>query len=416
MPPSDNAFGSRKEDGTWNGMVGLVSTGPVFNADLVILTSKGSLEIDPWAFLLPLTPALWVMLMATLVVVWAATLLVGRLGQAWRQWPHSVFLQLYGVLMQQGEGAGLAALVHGSAGWWVKVTRRTLAHTFPVAGVTMPLCGQRLRLMVGGWVVASALVVWSYSGLLVSVMTVRHVPRPIQTAQDLIDASHVKVFTRSKTAYTDLMAQAESGVLHDLYGLRTQGRLIFNRVTLDEWLDLLRLGDRASLQTSLTATTLKAEDFNRRGRCELYIAKESLGSFTYSLITQKNSSILPAINIRVQAVLESGLYNYWVQQGFANGTACDSSPSTVTVHQPFSLASLWAVFAVLGVGLGVWVPRLSSRGDSLPQRLLLQEALRDDHEAKFRIDGYNNVCELPIHTGQQASNVCMSRLSILGSM
>ncbi|XP_045130683.1 glutamate receptor ionotropic, delta-2-like [Portunus trituberculatus] len=203
MPPSDNGFGSRREDGTWNGMVGLVITGeadlglgplaiteprwrvvayskPVFNTDLVILTSKGSLEIDPWAFLLPLTPALWGLLMVTLVVVWVATLLVGRVAQAWQQWPHSIFLQLYGALMQQG--------------------------------VTMPLSGQRLRLVVGGWVVASALVVWSYSGLLVSVMTVRHVPRPIQTVKDLIDASHIKVFTRSKTAFTDLMAVSSIGV------------------------------------------------------------------------------------------------------------------------------------------------------------------------------------------------------------
>ena len=54
--------------------------------------------------------------------------------------------------------------------------------------------------------VASALVVWSYSGLLVSVMTVRHVPRPIQTVKDLVDASHVKVITDGNSAYTDLMA------------------------------------------------------------------------------------------------------------------------------------------------------------------------------------------------------------------
>ena len=39
--------------------------------------------------------------------------------------------------------------------------------------------------------------------------------------------------------------------------------------------------------------------------------------------------------------MESGLYDYWLQQGIPNGTVCDSLPTTVTVHQPFSLASLW---------------------------------------------------------------------------
>lgn len=40
-------------------------------------------------------------------------------------------------------------------------------------------------------------------------------------------------------------------------------------------------------------------------------------------------------------MVESGLYDYWLQQGIPNSTACDSSPSTVTVHQAFDLASLW---------------------------------------------------------------------------
>ena len=91
---------------------------PVAHTDLRIVASVGSLEIDPWAFLLPLTPALWGLLMATMVLVWAITLLVGQLSQAWRQRPHSVFLQLYGALMQQGESGGMiAALVHESAGY-----------------------------------------------------------------------------------------------------------------------------------------------------------------------------------------------------------------------------------------------------------------------------------------------------------
>lgn len=75
-----------------------------------------------------------------------------------------------------------------------------------LAGVTMKLEGVALRAVVGGWVVVACLLVWSYSGLLVSVMTVRRVPRPIQTARDLLDRSHARVIMRANTAYTDLMA------------------------------------------------------------------------------------------------------------------------------------------------------------------------------------------------------------------
>lgn len=74
------------------------------------------------------------------------------------------------------------------------------------AGVTMKVEGVALRAVVGGWVLVAALLAWSYGGLLVSVMTVRRVPRPIQTARDLLDHSRARVIMRANTAYTDLMA------------------------------------------------------------------------------------------------------------------------------------------------------------------------------------------------------------------
>lgn len=70
----------------------------------------------------------------------------------------------------------------------------------------MNLDGVALRAVVGGWVVVASLVVWSYSGLLVSVMTVRLVPRPIKTARDLLDHSRARVIMRANTAYTDTLA------------------------------------------------------------------------------------------------------------------------------------------------------------------------------------------------------------------
>lgn len=70
----------------------------------------------------------------------------------------------------------------------------------------MKVEGVRLRAVVGGWVVVASLLVWSYGGLLVSVMTVRAVPRPIQTAKDLLDHSNTLVIMRANSAYTDTLA------------------------------------------------------------------------------------------------------------------------------------------------------------------------------------------------------------------
>lgn len=76
---------------------------PVCHTDLTIVAAEGSLQIDPWAFLLPLTPTVWCLLGAVLLLVYGMTFLLHYAGHAWLRWPHSVFLQLYGVFMQQGE-------------------------------------------------------------------------------------------------------------------------------------------------------------------------------------------------------------------------------------------------------------------------------------------------------------------------
>lgn len=99
----------------------------------------------------------------------------------------------------------LLITVSDRRGILIKVLGDAVTRPSP-AGVTMKLEGVALRAVVGGWVVVASLLVWSYSGLLVSVMTVRLVPRPIQTARDLLDHSRARVIMRANTAYTDTLA------------------------------------------------------------------------------------------------------------------------------------------------------------------------------------------------------------------
>lgn len=78
-------------------------TEPIFYNGLSIVATEGSLEIDPWAFLLPLTPAVWCLLGFVLLAVWGTIFLLGYSRREWLRRPQSVFLQMYGVLLQQGE-------------------------------------------------------------------------------------------------------------------------------------------------------------------------------------------------------------------------------------------------------------------------------------------------------------------------
>ena len=53
--------------------------------------------------------------------------------------------------------------------------------------------------------------------------------------------------------------------MHDLYGLRALGRLDWVRAGSPEWFHLMGLGDYASIVTTLSGVSLKAQDFSSRG-------------------------------------------------------------------------------------------------------------------------------------------------------
>ena len=73
-----------------------------------ILSRKGIPEINPWGFLYPLTGSVWASVAAALIVVWLATMLIGRRPGAdvSLNWAEKVFLQHVRVFLNQGELIG----------------------------------------------------------------------------------------------------------------------------------------------------------------------------------------------------------------------------------------------------------------------------------------------------------------------
>nr|XP_045604120.1 uncharacterized protein LOC123762003 [Procambarus clarkii] len=90
--PPDGLWGSQKKDGSWSGMVGMVSreevdiglglftigtlsaevmdfTWPVTIESETLLGGRGRPEVDPWGFLFPLEPLVWAAILAALLVL-----------------------------------------------------------------------------------------------------------------------------------------------------------------------------------------------------------------------------------------------------------------------------------------------------------------------------------------------------------
>uniref|UniRef100_A0A0P4W423 Ionotropic glutamate receptor C-terminal domain-containing protein n=1 Tax=Scylla olivacea TaxID=85551 RepID=A0A0P4W423_SCYOL len=64
----------------------------------------------------------------------------------------------------------------------------------------------KARTVLGSWMVVAAVVFWSYTGTLTSLLAVRHIPLPIQTLRDLLDDSSVSVIMEPNTIVTDTIS------------------------------------------------------------------------------------------------------------------------------------------------------------------------------------------------------------------
>nr|XP_027221743.1 glutamate receptor 3.4-like [Penaeus vannamei] len=203
--PPDGAWGGRLPDGSYNGMVGMVSrkevdlglgpfgmstvraavvdfTKPILIDYARILGGKGRAEIDPWGFLLPLTPEVWAGLAALgLLVILTVAFLSYLSGQ-----------RLPG---------------RGSRNLYFAVVRTLL-----IQDAKVPPGRRWERVLLAGWMIVTLVTVKSYAGNLMSLLAVRHIPQPYQSVRDVLDDPACTMIWEANTAYVQFVEIASSGI------------------------------------------------------------------------------------------------------------------------------------------------------------------------------------------------------------
>ncbi|ROT70073.1 olfactory ionotropic receptor IR4 [Penaeus vannamei] len=211
--PPDGAWGGRLPDGSYNGMVGMVSrkevdlglgpfgmstvraavvdfTKPILIDYARILGGKGRAEIDPWGFLLPLTPEVWAGLAALgLLVILTVAFLSYLSGQ-----------RLPG---------------RGSRNLYFAVVRTLLIQDTKVlperCGDAKVPPGRRWeRVLLAGWMIVTLVTVKSYAGNLMSLLAVRHIPQPYQSVRDVLDDPACTMIWEANTAYVQFVEASVS--------------------------------------------------------------------------------------------------------------------------------------------------------------------------------------------------------------
>ncbi|XP_045106213.1 uncharacterized protein LOC123501449 [Portunus trituberculatus] len=326
--PPDGSWGTPLPNGTVTGLVGMVHRQVRVSLQPVIVTgcaddhsgSCGSVGLHAAAF----APSVWAATLGSMGIgILAAIVLLtapqkshrGVLETLRSLWLTVVpFLFLYwGVLFQQG----LEARHRNRARRW--------------AG----------RVLVVGWTVTAMVLAWSYMGGLTSLIAVRHVPQPFQTLAALGDHPSALLMVAKNSAESHLLQTGGPVVLRGLEKVREGKRLrMVSRGYHNVYLPMANGEPWVVVVEAYEAAAVAEHHFALTGRCDFYTSREIIVSYPHSIILQKNSPLLRAVNAALP-----------------NSSICRHSPSTIIVQDILSLTNLWCVSEV-------W--RLSQHSGFLP--------------------------------------------------
>nr|XP_053636401.1 LOW QUALITY PROTEIN: probable glutamate receptor [Cherax quadricarinatus] len=346
MRPPDSVWGVRLNNGSWTGMMGMVVreevtisagpfmidrwraevadfTVPIFLDYWRILGVRGVPEVDPWGFLFPLAPLVWAAILGTLVVLAAAVFLMYSCGSL-KSADHNYWLQVsfgyFRILLQQD--------------------------------TTLPIYWLWERVVLMVWMMVTLVLTRSYSGNLMALLAVRHIPQPYQTLRDVMDDPSVKLIWHKDSASVPYLKAAKSGIYREIADSEKTGRLIYlPHPQFPEAIDtLVRRGDHVIIDVHGDVRSTIAQDFTKTGKCSFYESREEFLLVMFAMMIQKDSPLVPAINKRITSMTEAGLFFQWLIAEEPNSTVCDHVPTKITVNEALSLSNLWGMFVILLVG------------------------------------------------------------------
>nr|XP_053630360.1 glutamate receptor U1-like [Cherax quadricarinatus] len=346
VQPPDGIWGVRLKNGTWTGMLGMVMreevgigagpfsidenralvvdyTAPILIDYMRILGARGLPEVNPWGFLFPLTLLVWVAILATLIILAFAKFLM----------------------------SSCISLKSDSKRNWFKITfdyaRILLQQDYTVVEYWR---WEKVVLVV--WMMVTLVLTRSYSGNLMALLAVKHIPQPYQTLRDVVDDPSVTMIWEKDSGASPILKSAESGIFREIADKEKVGKLIWKtQPQFPEAIDtLVRRGDHVLMRSDSGHKTSIAQDFTKTGQCSFYESREEFMQIMLAMIGPKDSPIVPAINKRIMSMTEAGLFFQWLEEDRVNATACYHASSKITVNAALSISNIWGMFVILSLG------------------------------------------------------------------
>ncbi|XP_071545445.1 probable glutamate receptor [Panulirus ornatus] len=392
VQPPDKGSGRKLGNGSWSGVVGMVSreeadfavgpfsitasrsevvdlTTPLDMSYVLFMAGRGRPEVDPWGFLLPLTPMVWAAILTALLVLLASKFLIHSylsrtaINRVNWQMKSSDFIR---ILLQQ------EYMVWEENWWWE-------------------------RLVLGVWMMMTLVLTRSYAGNLVSYLAVRHIPQHYQSLRDVLDDQAASIIWQRDSSTEQYIREKDYGILKELASMQGEGRI--KRKKVDELFrsidTLVRQGDHVLTVYEDFLIILLGQHFSKTGLCDFYKLKDKIKPSMAGMIVPKDSHLLHHFNDKVLAMRESGLYDFWVYSAIPNYTACLNPSSKISVSTSLTITNSWMDQYVAHMDLekacgrverdDLWkVIRVYGVGDKLLELMRFYQELRHMYEQEER--------------------------------
>ncbi|KAK4019074.1 hypothetical protein OUZ56_001104 [Daphnia magna] len=205
------------------------------------------------------------------------------------------------------------------------------------------------QILVGTWLLVAMVLVNSYSGTVVSYLTVPKMKPSIHTFEDLAANPDVGIILKVDTDIGQKILEAESGALKIL---GDQARSEPDRLFTDPVKINARLvtGLYAYPYLQLFAKFFVSDQFKKDGKCRFQMSKPlSLTGF-WSMAFQKGSKLT------LVEVWETGLPSRWTNEVIPQAPQCfakEKPRANLTGQNPIRLTDLMGAFLILAVGIGL---------------------------------------------------------------
>ncbi|XP_046447217.1 glutamate receptor ionotropic, kainate 2-like [Daphnia pulex] len=212
------------------------------------------------------------------------------------------------------------------------------------------------RILVGVWLLIATVLVNSYSGTVISYLTVPKMKPPINTFEDLAISEDVELILLADNVITMQIMGAHSGTLKILADKmrRNPDNILRNIQKISESLTTSRY---AFPFLKTFCNSFVASVYIKEKKC-LFKATEPLPFLAgfWSLPFPKNSKYTPFFHSALMELWETGLPPFWVKNGMPRAPKCFAkrkSGENSARQGAIRLDDLSGAFLILGIGFGL---------------------------------------------------------------